>query len=58
MEGSDNAAVKATGLSALIEVKEEQVRSHLAKVVRETVEETLNAMLEADADRLCRAGRY
>jgi transposase-like protein len=50
--------VKATGLSALIEVKEEQVRSHLAKVVRETVEETLNAMLEADADRLCRAGRY
>jgi hypothetical protein len=36
MEGLDNAAVKATGLSGLIEVKEEQVRSHLSKVVRET----------------------
>jgi putative transposase len=26
--------------------------------VRGTVEETLNAMLEAEADRLCNAGRY
>jgi len=27
-------------------------------VVRSTVEETLNAMLDAEADRLCRAERY
>jgi putative transposase len=27
-------------------------------MVRETVEETLNAMLDAEADRLCGAGRY
>jgi putative transposase len=27
-------------------------------MVRGTVEETLNAMLDAEADRLCGAGRY
>jgi transposase-like protein len=27
-------------------------------VVRSTVEETLNAMLDAEADRLCQVGRY
>ena len=27
-------------------------------MVRSTVEETLNAMLDAEADRLCRAERY
>jgi transposase-like protein len=30
----------------------------LGDVVRSTVEETLNAMLDAEADRLCRAERY
>ena len=32
--------------------------AHLGEVVRSTVEETLNAMLDAEADRLCRAERY
>jgi len=36
----------------------EKVREHLGEIVRGTVEETLNAMLEAEADELCRAGRY
>lgn len=58
MEESKEAAVAATKLCGAIEVKEEQIRSHLSEIVRGTVEETLNAMLEADADRLCRAGRY
>ena len=31
---------------------------HLGEMVRGTVEETLNAMLDAEADRLCGAGRY
>lgn len=31
---------------------------HLDKVVRGTVEETLNALLDAEADRLCQASRY
>jgi transposase len=37
---------------------DERVRKHLGRIVRGTVEETLNAMLEAKADRLCNAGRY
>ena len=31
---------------------------HLGELVRGTVEETLNAMLDAEADELCGAGRY
>ena len=58
MEESTKAAEKATELSGAIEVNENQIQTHLSDIVRETVEETLNAMLDADADRLCGAGRY
>jgi transposase-like protein len=34
------------------------VQSQLTEVVRGTVEETLNALLDAEADRLCAAQRY
>ena len=34
------------------------MREHLDRVVRSTVEETLNAMLDAEADQLCGAKRY
>jgi putative transposase len=34
------------------------IRGHLDRVVRGTVEETLNALLDAEADRLCNAQRY
>ena len=47
MEGSKVEAGKATEPSGVIEVTEEQVRSQLHEVVRGTVEETLNAKLEA-----------
>jgi putative transposase len=39
-------------------IDDERVREHFGPIVRGTVEETLNAMLEAEADRLCNAGRY
>jgi len=42
----------------VIRVDEEQVRSHVDQVVRKTVEETLNGLLEAEADELCGASRY
>ena len=58
MEGSKVGAGKEAELSGDIEINEEQIRSHLHEVVRGTVEETLNAMLEADAERLCGAGRF
>ena len=49
---------KGTALSNVIRIDDERVREHLGRIVRGTVEETLNAMLEAEADRLCNAGRY
>ena len=35
-----------------------KVRAHVDEVVRSSVEQTLNALLDAEADRLCNAGRY
>src|SRR6516225_6859346 len=49
---------KGTTLGNVIRIDDERVREHLGRVVRGTVEETLNALLEAEADRLCNAGRY
>jgi transposase-like protein len=48
----------AKPLGEVIHIDQTLVRQHLGEVVRSTVEETLNAMLDADADRLCRAQRY
>ncbi|MFQ5574014.1 MAG: IS256 family transposase [Terriglobia bacterium] len=45
-------------LDKVIKIDETRVREHLGEMVRGTVEETLNKMLEAEADSLCRAGRY
>jgi transposase-like protein len=42
----------------VIRLDEGQLRSHVDGVVRDTVEQTLNALLEAEADLLCGAKRY
>ncbi|KRP99900.1 hypothetical protein AOQ72_12090 [Bradyrhizobium yuanmingense] len=42
----------------VIQIDEARIRVHLGEMVRGTVEETLNAMLEAEADQLCGAGWY
>jgi putative transposase len=42
----------------IVRVDEAEVTRHLGKVIRGAVEETLNAMLEAEADELCKARRY
>jgi transposase-like protein len=42
----------------IIHLNEEAVRDHLGQVVRSTVEETLNMMLDAEADQLCNAEKY
>lgn len=39
-------------------IDEGEVRGHLDKVVQGTVEETLNALLDEEADRMCFAQRY
>ena|SRR5215468_7098548 len=56
MEPTDQGEVSK--LSQVIQIDEGKIQEHLGEVVRSTVEETLNAMLDAEADRLCRAERY
>ena len=45
-------------MGQVIQIDEARMRDHLGEMVRGTVEETLNAMLDAEADQLCGAGRY
>ena len=42
----------------VIRINEEAIRDHLGRLVRSTVEETLNGLLDAEADRLCNAEKY
>lgn len=49
----DDEKDAATG--QVIRIDEVRIRDHLGEMVRGTVEEALNAMLEAEADRLCSA---
>ncbi len=42
----------------VIRIEEEKIRSHVGEMVRQTVEQTLNGLLQAEADELCGAKRY
>lgn len=42
----------------MFQIDEARVRDHLSEIVRGSVEETLNAMLQKEADELCQARRY
>ena len=42
----------------IISIDEAQVENLLDRKVRESVEETLNGLLDAEADALCGAGKY
>jgi transposase-like protein len=46
------------GLQDAIKIDGELVQNHLNEIVLETVEQTLNGLLDAEADRLCGAERY
>src|ERR1700685_1213718 len=44
-------------LAGVIRIEEGKIRSHVDQVVRETVEQTLNGLLQGAADELCGAQR-
>ena len=46
------------GLQDAIKIDDKLVVNHLNEIVLNTVEQTLNGLLEAEADRLCGAERY
>ena len=52
--------IKETGKRKVSDfaVDEQELRSHVSEVVRQSVEETLNGLLDAEADALCQARRY
>ena len=45
-------------LDKVIKIDEEKIHEHLGELVRGTVEETLNKLLDAEAEQLCNAARY
>ena len=49
---------KAVHPSKIIRIDERAVHSQVDKLVRGSVEETLNQLLDAEAERLVNAGRY
>ena len=55
---SKNSAQSSDNLTNVIKIDEDQIKNHLGDMVRETVEETINAMLDAEADQLCKARKY
>ena len=57
-EATPNAPMPGKALAEVIKIDETLIRGHLDKVVRESVQETLNALLDAEADQLCGARRY
>ncbi len=42
----------------MVRIDEQEVKEHLNAIVRQSVEETLNHLLDQEADRLCSARRY
>lgn len=54
-EGSGQAG---TDMGQVIQINEAGIRGHLDEMVRSTVEETLNRMLDSEADELCQARKY
>ena len=45
-------------LNKVVSIDDSRIRNHLDGLVRSSVEETLNSMLDADADAMCKAQRY
>ena len=48
---------KCGEFAEVIKIDEAKVQQHVTEVVRSSVEETLNGLLEAEADELCGAKR-
>jgi transposase-like protein len=54
----DDVTPNGRGMKEAFQIDEAAVRGHVDRVVRESVEQTLNGLLEEEAKMLCGAGRY
>lgn len=41
-----------------VQIDQDKIQDHLREIVRGTVEETLNNLLDAEAEQICQAGKY
>jgi transposase-like protein len=57
-EQNRTSVEESEDLSRIIRIDEAKVHDHLHGVVRKTVQETLNEMLDAEAQEMCNAQRY
>ena len=55
---ADDTMDSGRDVSNVVKIDEERIKGHLDRIVRGTVEETLNGLLDAEADRLVGADRY
>jgi len=58
MNQEKESVQQVKNLNRVIKIDEAQIHSHLDEMVRDTVEQTINKLLDAEADRLCNAQRY
>jgi putative transposase len=58
MESVTNFSDQGSFSGDVVRIDEGKLRGHVDQVVRASVEETLNGLLEAEADQLCNAKRY
>lgn len=52
----EDAARGGSPIQVAFKIDEAQVRGHVDQIVRQSVEETLNGLLDGEADALCGAG--
>lgn len=55
---NDSSESGMKSVSNVMQIDEERIQGHLDRVVRSTVEQTINDLLDAEADRLVGADRY
>jgi transposase-like protein len=58
MQQESVSAADERNLNDVIKIDQAQMKLQLGHLVRQSVEDTLNALLDAQADQLCQASRY
>ncbi len=58
MKDNETSVEMEKNLNGVIKIDAAQIHSHLNTIVRSSVEQTLNKLLDEEADRLCNAARY
>lgn len=58
MKDNETSVENGKNLNKVIKIDQAKIHEHIDSMVRETVEQTLNKMLDEEADQLCNAARY